>query len=481
MTQHKENGDGYLDYAERVWRGEETLLPHLTGTYTRPELVRIGERAGFFPAFANVAVFDSGDGLVLVDSGDFRTAKTLHAAVRDYSDAPVRTVVYTHGHVDHVFGVAPFDQEATEQGVPLPEVIGHEAVSERFDRYVSTAGYNSWINRRQFGVPTLNWPTSYRYPDTTYRDRLTVRHGDLTFELVHARGETDDATYVWIPELRVLCTGDLFIWNSPNAGNPQKVQRYPEEWARALRAMRELGAEVLLPGHGVPITGADRVSQALGDSAALLETLCEQTRTLMNEGKRLDEIVHTVKVPRELLERPYLHPAYDEPEFVVRNLWRLWGGWYDQNPAHLKPAPERDLAAELAAAAGGAGRLAERAMGLLERGELRLAAHLAETAAQAAPEDREVARVRSEVYARRAEAETSTMARGVFHWASAEAAAVAEGTDTATELTRSAEGARRAAGVIGVGEVSGSATDKAGTEGAGEGAGGGGRSPGHGA
>ncbi|MBR7675191.1 MBL fold metallo-hydrolase, partial [Streptomyces daliensis] len=124
--------------------------------------------------------------------------------------------------------------------------------------------------------------------------------------------------------------------------------------------------------------------------------------------------------PRELLERPYLHPAYDEPEFVVRNLWRLWGGWYDQNPAHLKPAPERDLAAELAAAAGGAGRLAERAMGLLERGELRLAAHLAETAAQAAPEDREVARVRSEVYARRAEAETSTMARGVFHWASAE-------------------------------------------------------------
>ena len=46
-----------------------------------------------------------------------------------------------------------------------------------------------------------------------------------------------------------------------------------------------------------------------------------------------------MRVPEKVLRRPYLHPAYDEPEFVVRNLWRLWGGWYDQNPAHLKPAP----------------------------------------------------------------------------------------------------------------------------------------------
>ncbi|MFC9593944.1 alkyl sulfatase dimerization domain-containing protein [Streptomyces sp. NPDC056944] len=446
MTEHTPRT--YLDYTDRVWRGEETLLPHLTGAFTSEELVRVRDRIGFFPAFANVAVFDSGDGLVLVDSGDVRTAELLHRAVRAFSQDPVRAVVFTHGHVDHVFGVAPFDAERVR-----PEVIAHEAVAARFDRYVETAGYNAWINRRQFGVPGLEWPTAYRHPDTTYRDRLTVRHGALTFELFHARGETDDHTYVWVPELKTLCTGDLFIWNSPNAGNPQKAQRYPEDWARALRAMGELGAEVLLPGHGIPIVGADRVARALDDTAALLESLCTQTRELMNAGLRLDAVIHGVKVPEDLLAKPYLHPAYDEPEFVVRNLWRLWGGWYDQNPAHLKPAPEAAVAAEFADAAGGALALAERAARLLDEGELRLASHLAETAALAAPADAVVARIRARVYETRAGRETSTMARGVFHWAAAESAAVAEGTDVTTELTRSAAGRERAAGAISVGVV----------------------------
>ncbi|MGW1894621.1 alkyl sulfatase dimerization domain-containing protein [Streptomyces sp. NPDC002004] len=451
MTEHK--GQDYLGYADRVWRGEESLLKHFSGAFAADGLARVADGVAVFPGFANVAVFDTGDGLVLVDSGDWFTAERMRGAVREFSGAPVHAVVYTHGHVDHVFGVGPFDREADDAGRARPEVIAHEALPARFDRYVRTAGYNAWINRRQFGVPALEWPTDYRYPDTTYRDRLTLRRGELTFELVHARGETDDHTYVWVPEVKALCTGDLFIWNTPNAGNPQKVQRYPEDWAQALRAMQELGAELLLPGHGVPITGADRIHEALGDTARLLETLCEQTRDLMNAGHRLDAVLHGVRVPQELLDKPYLHPAYDEPEFVVRNLWRLWGGWYDQNPAHLKPAPEAAVAVELADAAGGAPVLARRAAELLDKGELRLASHLAETAALAAPEDVEVARVRADVYARRAEAETSTMARGVFHWAAAESAAVAEGTDLTTELTRSPEGRKRAEGDISVGTL----------------------------
>src|SRR5205085_9528348 len=67
--------------------------------------------------------------------------------------------------------------------------------------------------------------------------------GDLTFELRHARGETDDATWTWIPERKIVAPGDLFIWAAPNAGNPQKVQRYCGEWAVALREMSALGAE----------------------------------------------------------------------------------------------------------------------------------------------------------------------------------------------------------------------------------------------
>jgi alkyl sulfatase BDS1-like metallo-beta-lactamase superfamily hydrolase len=209
----------------------------------------------------------------------------------------------------------------------------------------------------------------------------------------------------------------------PNAGNPQKVQRYPREWVQALRAMAELDAELLLPGHGLPVVGAERVRAALEDSAALLESLVEQTLALMNEGAALDQILHAVRPPANLLEKPYLRPIYDEPEFIVRNLWRQFGGWYDGNPAHLKPAPDAALAGELAGLAGGGERLAERALELAEAGELRLAGHLAELAALAAPELEAAQRARAEVNDRRARDASSTMARGVFNAAARESRA----------------------------------------------------------
>jgi alkyl sulfatase BDS1-like metallo-beta-lactamase superfamily hydrolase len=165
------------------------------------------------------------------------------------------------------------------------------------------------------------------------------------------------------------------------------------------------------------------VHQALTDTADLLDHLVDETLALMNQGARLDDIVHTVRAPAELLERPYLRPVYDEPEFVVRTVWRLYGGWYDGNPAHLKPAPDAVLAAELADLAGGPGVLADRAAALAAQGDLRLAGHLAELAAQAAPHDAGVHRVRAQVFAERAGEELSTMSKGVFSWAADESQA----------------------------------------------------------
>ena len=293
-----------------------------------------------------------------------------------------------------------------------------------FDRYVVTAGYNEAINQRQFGVPGFRWPVEYRYPDRTYAQRLELDVGGVVLDLHHARGETDDHTWTWIAGSRVLCCGDLFIWASPNAGNPQKVQRYPREWATALREMITLEPEVLLPGHGFPVVGAGRVRQALTDTADLLDSLVDQTIALMNAGARLDEVLHTVSAPAHLLDRPYLRPVYDEPEFVVRNVWRLYGGWWDGNPSSLKPAPEAVLARELAQLAGGAGVLAARAVALLETPpegidpavSLRLAGHLAELAALAAPSDAGIHKVRAEVFSTLSESATSTMAKGVFTW-----------------------------------------------------------------
>jgi alkyl sulfatase BDS1-like metallo-beta-lactamase superfamily hydrolase len=290
-------------------------------------------------------------------------------------------------------------------------VIAHEGVVQRFDRYRSTAGYNAVINRRQFQIESLQWPIDYRYPDRTYRDELSIEG----FELRHGKGETDDATWVWVPEHKVLCCGDFFIWASPNAGNPQKVQRYPAEWAEALRAMAALDAQMMLPGHGLPVVGPDRVRQVLEDSAELLESLVDQALDMINAGATLDEVVHDVEAPAHLLEKPYLKPIYDEPEFIVRNIWRLYAGWYSGNPAELKPAPFDALALELATLAGGPGRLAQRA---LELDDSRLASHLVELALAAAPDDSQVREANERIYGKRADDEASTMSKGIFSWAS---------------------------------------------------------------
>ncbi len=427
--------DDVLGTAERLWHGDGTGGDPVTSIGSG--MAEVADGVAFVPSFANVAAVRTGEGLVLVDVGSQMLSGDVHRTLRGWTDLDLHTAVYSHGHVDHVFGVHRWEADAAANGRPAPRVVAHEAVAARFDRYVRTAGYNTVVNRRQFGIDDLRWPTRYRYPDETFRDRLDLEVGGVRAELHHDRGETDDHAWVWLPAQRVLCTGDLFIWASPNAGNPQKVQRYPLEWATALRRMLALydgpggGPEVLLPGHGYPILGADRIRRALGETAELLESLVDQTLALMNAGARLDEVVHTVVAPPHLLDRPYLRPVYDEPEFVVRAVWRLYGGWWDGNPSTLQPAPERALATEVAALAGGPGALADRALALAGGADggtghpaddeaLRLAGHLAELAWLADPGDPGIGAVRRDVFARRAAAASSTMARGVFAWASRE-------------------------------------------------------------
>jgi alkyl sulfatase BDS1-like metallo-beta-lactamase superfamily hydrolase len=409
-----------LDLADRLWRGEADIADHHPFRLMDTTAEEVADGVAFVPSFANVSAIATEDGLVLVDTGSAVLAQSVHAALRQWTDQRLNTAVYSHGHIDHVFGVPVFEAEAAENGWPAPHVVAHEALPSRFDRYILTAGFNSIINQRQFKAPGLQWPTEYRYPDETYRDHHSFEVGGTLVELHHARGETDDHTWTWIPERKVLGCGDFFIWASPNAGNPQKVQRYPKEWADALRVMTTMGAEVLLPGHGLPIVGNDRITQALTDAADLLDYLHDETLAMMNAGARLDEIIHTVKAPAHLIEKPYLRPTYDEPEFVVRNVWRLYGGWYDGNPAHLKPAPEGDLAAELAELAGGVEKLARRALDLADAGDFRLACDLAELAALAAPDNKAVHAARSDVFGRRAATELSTMSRGIFSWAAGE-------------------------------------------------------------
>jgi len=387
------------------------------------ELSELDNGLSFVEAFSNTVNFSTDDGLVIVDTSSDRGGQLAADAIRQWRpEDRFNSLIYTHGHFDHVGGSGAFVAAAKEAATPAVEIYGHEKVAARFDRYRLTNGYNQVINHRQFGTELKGdfLPSSVGEPTITYRSFLNINKGGLDLELHHAKGETDDHTWLWVPEYKAICAGDFFIWNFPNAGNPQKVQRFPLEWAAAMRAMAAKKPEYFLPAHGLPIRGAELIFEVLGNCALVLENLVADTLSLMNEGVRRNDIVHTVKVDANLLDQPYLRPLYDEPEFVINNIWRLYGGWYDGNPANLKPATEAMRGAEIAKLAGGSLNLANRAMEIADEGDFRLACHLIEHAMSADQDNKSIHAIRAKIYSARVSTEFSLMSKGIFGHAARE-------------------------------------------------------------
>jgi alkyl sulfatase BDS1-like metallo-beta-lactamase superfamily hydrolase len=412
---------GLREFCDRAWNGEiDTVTEAHPLRWLHLEGEEIADGVLFYKGLASATAVDTGESLVLLDTGGVQDTARLHEQVRTWRpDARLAAAVFSHHHVDHIFGMGPFEEEARERGQPPPLVYGHEAIAGHLDRYTRMGGWNTAINRRQFAIarPDYRWRSVFRYPDVTYSDRLAFREGGLTFDLHHSRGETEDATWTWVPEKKLLCPGDLFIWAVPNAGNPQKVQRYIGEWAAGLREMAGLGAELLVAGHGFPIFGADRIREALTGTANLLQSIEDQVVALMNTGASLDTVLHAVELPAGALDKPYLRPVYDHPQFIIRNVWRLYGGWHDGEPDNLLPAPRAVQAREWVALAGGTDNVLARARELRAEGDLRLACHLVEFAVIVEPQSAAAHKLRAEVYAARAAEQSASMARNILNHA----------------------------------------------------------------
>lgn len=400
-----ENRDGDPDEAKFFWSGGP---------------LEVAERTWFQSMLSGTTAFDTDDGLVLVDTGAKMFAPTFAQQLRQLTAAPVHTAIYTHGHVDHAFGLANFllpDQDR-------PRVVAHPASLARFERYARTARHNRFINARQFGgaadaegFDLFEHPSVM--PNELCEDRATFRVGGLTFEVRHCRGETDDHLWVWCPERGVLCPGDLFIYAVPNAGNPQKAQRYPWDWAAGLREMAECRPSVLCPGHGGPVVDdPDKIQRMLTETADYLDLLVERTIQAMENGSPPHvDIVREVEPPPT--DAPWLQPVYDEAEFIVRNVIRHFGGWWSGRPSELKPASRLQVAGEMVALAGGVQAVVDRARALADEGNLQLASHLADYALEAAPEDGQVREAVARIYEARAQSEQSLMAINLFNSAAA--------------------------------------------------------------
>ncbi|MCK4384209.1 MAG: MBL fold metallo-hydrolase, partial [Candidatus Lokiarchaeota archaeon] len=307
--------------------------------------------------------------------------------VRSYSNKPVKYIIYSHGHFDHAFGYGPFIEEIKKKGWDMPEVIAHENCIRRFEKYEILGKYHDWINKQQFASvsgrgrssvvsarETLDPTIILRGNESSYSFKL----GGVNFELYHDKGETEDSIWLWVPEKKTICTGDLIVSSFPNIGNPFKVQRYPKDWAIAMERMREKDAEYLVPGHGRLIESKEKVKDVLSITAEVMHFVHDEVVKRLNEGKWFEQIYYEMLeiYPDKFKKHKILRGIYGCYRFAIHATYRLYHGWYDSgNPTDLFPSRTDDIAREILNLNSGSVYL-EHANKLYSEGKLQLALHI---------------------------------------------------------------------------------------------------------
>jgi cyclase len=185
---------------------------------------------------ANVLLYSSDSMLVLVDAGEATTAHSLALAVQSISDLPVRLVIVTHYHSDHLGGVGWWRTAAAT--ILAHETVPNEALKDTV-------------------IPELHWhrtPTSVdALPTQTFRDSLTLRAGDEQISVIHLdSAHTNGDAIVWFHESNLIDTGDIL---STPPGIDLSAGGSIDGMIRAFdRIISMAGPETrIVPGHG-PVT-----------------------------------------------------------------------------------------------------------------------------------------------------------------------------------------------------------------------------------
>jgi alkyl sulfatase BDS1-like metallo-beta-lactamase superfamily hydrolase len=377
----------------------------------KPEVIEVtdGVHVAVGYGLANSIMIEGEGGVIIVDTMESaKAAKRVKAEFAKITDDPVRAIIYTHNHADHVFG-----SEVFADGEDV-EIYAHATTLERLSRIVNVLRPTIFTrSMRQFGVylsdsarincgvgPKLEFDRdtqpSLLLPTRTFEDERTELHiAGVDIVLVHAPGETPDQIFVWLPAKKVLLPGDNFYKSFPNLYAIRGTSyRDVMDWVRTLDKMRDMRPQYLVPSHTRPVVGAENIEAVLTDYRDAIQFVHDQTLRHMNAGLTADEIVERVRLPHHLASKPHLQEFYGRVDWSVRSIFTGYLGWFGGNATDLDALGAAERGKRMAALAGGIEELRSRATDAFDTGDHQWALVLADSLLALDPADEVGRRVR---------------------------------------------------------------------------------------
>jgi glyoxylase-like metal-dependent hydrolase (beta-lactamase superfamily II) len=337
---------------------------------------------------SNAYLVTTSDGDVMVNTGFNNSADRNVALFKPHRTGALKYIFLTQSHSDHFGGLPEFKEPDTKVVVgpgfneALADMMGMQA-------FFGPRTFKLWGSTLAKGGPVK--PTPECKPDILVEDRLTIEVGERTFELISApEGETVDNILVWMPKEKVVFTGNTFgpVWlsmpflNTLRGDKPRLVRTY----LKSLAKVRDLGAEILITGHGPAIVGKDRIREDLDRIEAAVTYVRDYTLDGMKAGKTVHQLMHEFKFPGNVA----IGDFHGKASWAVRSIWQEYSGWfhYEDGTTALYGVPQNSVHGDLVELAGGAEALAERARAHCQAGRPLEALHLVQIALNAVPGNR---------------------------------------------------------------------------------------------
>lgn len=349
-------------------------------------------------ACSNVYLIETPEGGILINSGMGFEAPVIHHNLKRFSNVPVKYLITTQGHVDHVGGVQYFrDQYPGLRYIATAENEEHQNYDARLQPFRGARSafrfqddfIQVFTKYAQAGYTDINAqdrPT----PDITFEQRHEFSLGGLELVLLAVPGaETNDSLIVWLPQHDTIFTGNLFGCAFGHFPNLVTIRgdRYRDALtcAAAAQTVMDLKPQRLLYGHHEPIDGADIIKAELTAYRDAVVYVHDEVVKGMNAGKDLHTLQQEITLPPQC----EVGQGYGKVSWGVRAIWENYAGWFKhESTTELYSVPQKSVHTELVRLAG-AQQLIASAREKRDAGRLEESLHLLDIVLSAEPENAE--------------------------------------------------------------------------------------------